>query len=163
VSFVRLVPRRDPNVVIDRQWLVFFGEAEGSPWWARWLSPGYRHVAACAWFADQERWVYFNPTRRGTVIMVYRDEEFGGRFQQMMDSSSLVLRVVASQSRTTTPFGWWCTGSIKALIGCRSLAVTPRGLARHLQDHGAEAVLMPCVADAATSSPPSAHGGFVQT
>jgi len=75
----------------------------------------------------------------------------------------LVLRVVASQSRTTTPFGWWCTGSIKALIGCRSLAVTPRGLARHLQDHGAEAVLMPCVADAATSSPPSAHGGFVQT
>lgn len=160
---VRLVPRRNPDVVIDRLWLVFFCEADGAPWWSRWLEPGYRHVIACAWFDDQQRWVYFNPARRGTVILLYREEEFGGRLTQLMASSALVLRVVATQSRRATPFGWWCTGSIKALLGVRSLAVTPFGLARYLQHRGAEAVLMPCVAAAQASSPPCPHDGLVQT
>jgi hypothetical protein len=151
VSIVSLVPRRDPNVVIDRLWLVFFSEADGAPWWSRLTAPGYRHVAACAWFADQERWVYFNPTRRGTVILLYRDDEFGGRFQQLMDSSSCVLRVVATQSRASTPFGWWCTGAIKALLGIRCRALSVRGLRDHLLRHGAEVVHMP-------GSEPEHHG-----
>jgi hypothetical protein len=159
VSIVALVPKRDPDVVIDRLWLIFFTEAKDEPWWARWFTPpGYRHVAACAWFAEQERWVYYNPTRTGTVILLYREDEFGGRFQQLMDSSALVLRVRSSLTRRATPFGWWCTGAIKALIGCRSHAVSPLGLARYLQDHGAEAVLTPCVADSPVTSPPSPHG-----
>lgn len=153
---VRLVPRRDPDVPIDRLWLVFFGEAEGSPWWSRFLAPGFRHVAACAWFADQERWVYFNPTRRGTVILLYREDEFGGRFQQMVDDSALVLRVVARQARTATPFGWWCTGAVKALLGVKARALGPRGLAMHLIRDGAEVVKMP-------GADRSIHGEPVQT
>jgi hypothetical protein len=121
-------------------WLVFFGSAESEPWWSKLLTPGYRHVAACAWFAEQERWVYYNPTRRGTVILLYRPDEFDARFTQLLASSSLVLRVVARQSRSTTPFGWWCTGAIKALVGVRSRALSPAGLARHLRRHGAEVV-----------------------
>lgn len=163
MSLVSLVPKRDPNAVIDRLWLVFFGEAEGEPWWSRLLKPGYRHVGACAWFDDQQRWVYFNPARRGTVILLYREDEFPPRLTQLMNSSSLVLRVVATQSRTSTPFGWWCTGAVKALLGTRCRAVTPFGLAQHLQDRGAEAVLMPCVAAAPTSSPPSGHGEPIHT
>jgi hypothetical protein len=143
VSIVRLVPRRNPDIVIDRLWLLFFGEAIGTPWWSRFLAPGYRHVTACAWFADQERWVYFNPTRTGTVILLYREDEFGGRLTQLMRDSTLVLRVVATQSRHATPFGWWCTGSIKALLGIRTRALCPRALARHLLRHGAEVVSMP--------------------
>ena len=164
LGLMQLVPRRDPNVVIDRLWLVFFTDGETEPWWAQWFTaPGYRHVAACAWFADQERWVYFNPTRRGTVILLYRDEEFGGRFQQLLDSSALVLRVRSTMARKATPFGWWCTGSIKALLGVRGFAVSPRGLARYLQDHGAEAVLVPCVVPQPEPSPPCRHGEPVQT
>lgn len=140
---VQLVERPKADIVIDRQWLVFFGEADGSPWWGHFLRPGFRHVAACAWFADQERWVYYNPTRRGTVILVYRDEEFGGRFQQLVDDSALVLRVVARQSRTATPFGWWCTGAVKALLGVKARALGPHALARHLLRNGAEIVDMP--------------------
>jgi hypothetical protein len=140
---VKLVPRPRADVEIDRLWLVFFGDAEGEPWWCRFLPAGYRHVAACAWFADQERWVYYNPTRRGTVILVYREDEFGGRFTQLMASSSLVLRVRASRTRGATPFGWWCTGAIKALLGVKSRALAPRQLARHLLRHGAEVVEMP--------------------
>jgi hypothetical protein len=159
MSIVQLVPKPNPDVVIDRLWLVFFSEAKDEPWWARWFTPpGYRHVAACAWFADQERWVYYNPTRTGTVILLYREDEFAGRFQQLIDTSSLVLRVRSSRTRKATPFGWWCTGAVKALLGCRGFAVTPFGLARYLQDHGAEAVLSPCVAAQPTSSPPCRHG-----
>lgn len=143
LGLIQLVPRRDPNVVIDRKWLVFFTDGEGEPWWARLLPAGYRHVAACAWFADQERWVYFNPTRRGTVILVYRDEEFGGRFQQLLDSSSLVLRVTSRHSRRSTPFGWWCTGAVKALLGVKARALSPIQLRNHLLRHGAEVVHMP--------------------
>jgi hypothetical protein len=157
VSLVRLVPRPRADVPINRLWLVFFGEAKDEPWWARWLTaPGYRHVAACAWFEDQERWVYYNPTRTGTVILLYRDEEFGGRFQQLLDSSALVLRVVARQSRRSTPFGWWCTGAVKALLGSRSRALAPRSLARHLLRHGAEVVEMP-------GSDRSIHGEPIST
>lgn len=162
-GLVQLVPRPRADIPVDRLWLVFFGEAEGAPWWSGFLAPGYRHVAACAWYDDQQRWVYFNPTRKGTVILLYREEEFGGRLTQLMNSSSLVLRVVAKQSRTATPFGWWCTGSIKALLGVGGPAITPFGLARYLGHHGAVAVLQPCVGGAETSPPPSAHGEPVQT
>lgn len=161
-GIVQLVPRRDPSAVIDRLWLVFFTEAEGAPWWSRFLAPGYRHVIACAWFAQQQRWVYYNPARTGTVILLYREDEFPARLTQLMTSSALVLRVVARQSRTATPFGWWCTGAVKALLGVRGFAVTPFGLARWLQHRGAEAVLTPCVAAAAASSPPCPNGEPVQ-
>lgn len=162
-GLVQLVPRRNPDAVIDRLWLVFFTEAEGAPWWARFLAPGYRHVIACAWFAEQQRWIYFNPSRRGTVILLYREDEFPARLTQLMNSSSLVLRVVASQSRTATPFGWWCTGAVKALLGVRGFAVTPFGLARWLQHERRKNRVTPCVADAPASSPPCQNGEPVQT
>jgi hypothetical protein len=152
MSLVQLVQKRNPDLVIDRLWLVFFSEAKDEPWWARaFTPPGYRHVAACAWFADQQRWVYYNPTRTGTVILLYRDDEFGGRFQQLLDSSALVLRVRSTMSRRATPFGWWCTGAIKALLGVNARALSPHSLARHLQRHGAEVIHMP-------GSEPEHHG-----
>ena len=156
MSIVSLVPRPRADIPIDRLWLVFFGEAEGGPWWSRFLAPGYRHVAACAWFAEQERWVYFNPTRRGTVILLYREDEFGRRFTQLMNESSCVLRVRSTMARGATPFGWWCTGSIKALLGLRSRALLPRQLRDHLLRHGAEVVVMP-------GADRSIHGEPVQT
>lgn len=156
MSIVRLVPKANPDLPIDRLWLVFFGDAEGEPWWSWFLAPGYRHVAACAWFAEQERWVYFNPTRRGTVILLYRADEFGGRFQQLVNSSSCVLRVRSTMARSTTPFGWWCTGAVKALLGVRCRALSVRGLRDHLLRHGAEVVHMP-------GSEPEHHGEPVQT
>lgn len=152
---VRLVEKPNPDAVIDRLWLVFFGEAEGEPWWTRFLAPGFRHVAACAWFDEQQRWVYFNPTRRGTVILLYREDEFGGRFTQLLASSSLVLRVRSRQARAATPFGWWCTGAIKALLGVNSRALSPKQLSDHLLREGAQALEVPAPAR-------SIHGEPVQ-
>jgi hypothetical protein len=156
VSLVRLVPRPRADIPVDRLWLVFFGEAFGQPWWARFLAPGYRHVSACAWYDDQQRWVYFDPTRRGTAIMLYREDEFSGRFAHLLGSSALVLRVVARHGRTSTPFGWWCTGAVKALLGTGGSAVTPYALSRRLLRDGAE-VVTPCVGEEAACSPPCQH------
>lgn len=156
MSLTRLVLSVNPDIPIDRLWLVFFCEAEGAPWWSRFLAPGFRHVMAAAWFDDQQRWVLIDPTRRGTVVLIYRQDQFGGRFQQLMDSSSVVLRVIARRSRTTTPFGWWCTGAVKALMGIRCRALSPKQLCRHLLRNGAEPVKMPARAR-------SIHGRPVQT
>lgn len=132
---IRLV---QADTVIDRRWMVFFGEADGAPWWSRFLRPGYRHVSACSWYAAAERWVYLNPARTGTVIMIFRDEEFGPKLTQLLNGSSLVLAVHSRAQRSSTPFGWWCTGAIKALLGVRSGALSPLSLSRHLLRHGAE-------------------------
>jgi hypothetical protein len=140
---IRLEPIPSADLVIDRQWLVFFGEGESPAWWARFLRPGFRHVVACAWFDDQERWVYYNPARTGTVILLYRDEEFGPRLTQLLAGASLVLRVRSNRQRRTTPFGWWCTGSLKALLGVRCGALSPAALAAHLLRNGAETVAVP--------------------
>lgn len=128
------------DIAIDRQWLVFFCAGEQPAWWARFLPEGYRHVAACAWFDDAERWVYYNPARIGTDIRLYRDEDFGPRLTQLLASSVLVLRVRSIRQRRSTPFGWWCTGAVKALLGVRCGALSPRSLARHLLRNGAEIV-----------------------
>lgn len=134
---------RKPVEIRRRLWLVFFHEAEGAPWWSRFLQPGYRHVSAAAWFDDQERWVYVNPARTGTVIHLYREDEFDGRLGQLMEDSALVLRIPSIEARRSTPFGWWCTGAIKALLGVRGGALSPWRLSRHLLRHGAETVPIP--------------------
>lgn len=138
-----MVPKANPDIPIDRLWLVFFTDCEGDTWWSKYLPVGYRHVTAAAWFSDQERWVYFNPTRRGTVILLYREAEFGPRMTQLMHDSSMILRVRGGLRRESTPFGWWCTGAIKALLGIRSRALSPRALALHLLRNGAEVVPRP--------------------
>lgn len=140
---IRLEPIPRADTIIDRQWLVFFCDGEQPAWWARFLPAGFRHVAACAWFDDAERWVYYNPSRHSTVILIYRDEDFGPRLTQLLASSALVLRVVSSRQRQSTPFGWWCTGAIKALLGVRCGALSPEQLARHLLRNGAEVVHLP--------------------
>jgi hypothetical protein len=48
--------------------------------------------------------------------------------------------VRATLSRSTTPFGWWCTGAMKALLGVKCRALSPRALRDHLLRDGAEVV-----------------------
>jgi hypothetical protein len=126
-----------------RLWLVFFGEADGMAWWARLCRPGFRHVAAASYFADQERWVYYDPGRRGTAIELYTGEEFDEKLGVLMQVSSAVLRVQSRFGRGCTPAGWHCVGAIKALLGVRSCALFAKGLHDHLLRIGAEPVEVP--------------------
>lgn len=141
---IRLVPakQRLPECS-PRLWLVFFGNNDGCAWWARLLRPGFRHVSAACFYADQERWVYYNPLRTGTAIEIYTGDEFDARLGILIAESTAVLRVVSRFERRATPAAWHCVGAIKALLGVRSCALGPKGLHDHLRAIGAEVVEVP--------------------
>lgn len=146
LGLVQLVPSNRTekiNTAMPRLWLVFFSDTDGAWWWTRFFRPGFRHVCAASWFAGTERWVYFNPTRAGTVIDVLTDAEFGPRFQQLVNDSSAILSVRSAFARGSTPAACFCVGSIKALLGLRSRALSPLQLFRHLLATGAETISRP--------------------
>jgi hypothetical protein len=68
-----------------------------------------------------------------------------------------VLRVASRRDRLNAPAFGFCGGSMKALLGIRSWALTPRGLYRELLRRGAETVHMeaPCVAAPMEAAAPS--------
>lgn len=143
---IRLVPKRPVgDEPLPRLWLVFFGEAVTPAWWRFLLKPGFRHVSAAAWYDDQQRWVWFNPTWRGTVIELYAPSEFDARLGQLAGTSSAILRVRSRFDRGGAPAASHCVGAVKALLGIRSRALRPYALFRHLLDNAAEIVEVPGV------------------
>jgi hypothetical protein len=139
LGLVRLVAVEPPPAKrLRRLWLIFFSNTADNHWWTRFLTPGFRHVTAAAWFATEERWVYFNPTARGTVIEIATDAEFGPRFQQLVQDSTAILLAPSQQQRRYAPAAFFCVGAIKALLGIRCCALGPLGLYRHLLANGAE-------------------------
>lgn len=140
-----------------RLWLVFFGDAQETLWWVRGLRPGFRHVSAAAYYADQERWVYVNPTRLGLIVEVWRPDEFGARLGQLAAESAAIVRMPSRADLPCLPGAAWCVGVVKALLGIRSCALAPLGLYRHLLANGAEPVEVP-VGESVQGSLPSAAG-----
>lgn len=143
LGLVQVTRKPVDDTPLPRLWLVFFSDGEGTAWWSRLLRPGFRHVEAAAWFAEQERWVWINPTWRGTAVTLYREREFDARLGHLVTQAAAVLRARSRFARGTTPAAWHCVGAIKALLGLKSCALTPYGLFRHLLDDGAEPVEVP--------------------
>lgn len=138
-----------------RLWLVFFGDTPRRAWWANVLRPGFRHIAAASWYAETERWVYFDPALRGTVIAVFTREQFPVLLDELLARSSAVLRVASRHGRGAAPAFPWCVGAIKSLLGIRSAALTPWRLHQALLRRGAEPVVSPCVAANPEAAAPS--------
>ena len=126
------------NEPLPRLWLLFFGDDPHASWWSTLLRPGFRHIRAAAWYAQQERWVYFNPTPRGAILDLYREDEFTPYFDEMVRESTLVLRVASAHDLRLTPRVTYCVSALKAMLGLRSIAMTPYGFARSLVSKGAE-------------------------
>lgn len=139
-----------------RLWIVIFAEPTGPAWWARFLRPGFRHCYAVSWYADQERWVEFNPARPGTSIHLWKAEEFPARLTQMFGEATAILRVASRAERGNAPALAFCTGELKALLGIRSFALTPYALYGDLIARGAEVVQAPCVVAKPEGAAPSA-------
>lgn len=147
-SFVR-IEYPEP---VNRLWLVFFtGKVETRAWWLRLLRPGFRHVSVGAWFQGAQRWVFINPTLRGTSVEVLDERSVDGRFGQLIRDSSLVLRVASRTGEGAVSGGPWCVGTVKRILGLRCRALSPYGLAKHLLANGAEKVEIDAMADAEAS------------
>lgn len=124
-----------------RLWLVFFGPGVGTPrWWDIFLDPGFRHVSAASYYPDVERWIYYDPGFEGTLIEVWRKDEFGARLGILLARSTIVLRVPSRWGRRMASRSWWCVGAIKSLLGVRTAAFTPKQFANFLLNSGAEVV-----------------------
>jgi hypothetical protein len=145
LGLVQLVPIPRTVTPTPRLWIVFFTDADRAWWWTRFFRRGFRHVCAASWYAGAERWVYFNPVARGTVLEVMTDAEFGPRFQQLIRDSSAILRMRTVHERSNPPAAFFCVGAIKGLLGIKSWALGPYGLWKELKARGAEPVKVLCV------------------
>lgn len=145
-------------MVNGRLWLVFFGDTPRRAWWANALRPGFRHVWAASWYADQARWVYFNPAIDGTTIMLFTADEWPVKLASLLEHSSVALRMASRRDRLRTSTLPWCVGAIKALLGIHVFALTPYRLHLALLACGAEIVhrQIPCVAAKPEAAAPSA-------
>lgn len=143
LGLIQLVRKPVHDAPIPRLWLVFFSEGDAPAWWKVFFARGWRHVQAAAWYAEQERWVWYNPTWRGTVIELYRADEFDGRLGQLATDATAVLRVRSGFARSSAPAAWHCVGAVKALLGLKTCALGPKALHDHLLGIGAETVEVP--------------------
>lgn len=125
-----------------RLWLVIFYETPERAWWANLLRPGFRHVAALSWFADQQRWVYFGPALKGTSIELFTADQAPAMFAELAEHAAAVVRFPARQDRFGAPPVSHCIGAVKGLLGIRSWALTPFGLYRDLLARGGEPVML---------------------
>jgi hypothetical protein len=112
--------------------VIFSAEADSPAWWARFLRPGFRHVYAVSYFADQERWVCVDPARNRLMVELFTAEQAPRVLARMMETAGAVLRVASRRDRLNAPAFGFCGGAMKALLGIRSWALTPRGLYRDL-------------------------------
>lgn len=129
--------------MVKRLWLVSFHDAKDRRPWTRLFKPGFGHCCALSYFADQERWVYFNPTRHGSTIALFRREEFGSRLDDLVGQSSGFLRFGQRYQRRDQPAVFYCVGAMKALLGIESRAWTPWQLYWDMVEMGAEVVKGP--------------------
>lgn len=143
-----------------RLWLVFFTNTNDWTWWTRFLAPGFRHVSAAAWYDAEQRWVYVDPTRRGLVIELWTEDEFGRRLGQLIRDSSVILRIPSAAERGSMPLiSAWCVGTVKALLGVKTRALLPRQLYSHLLALGAEIVEKPSGKSAQAPEPAPGRPG----
>ena len=126
------------NIPMPRMWTICFADNAGAAWWAKFLRPGFQHVRACCYFAAEDRWIYFNSTRRGTIIEIYTPKAFEPRFAQIIEDSSLILAIPSAYNLRHTAISAYCVGAVKSLLGLNSWAITPYQLARALIRRGAE-------------------------
>lgn len=143
IRLVPDIPYTEFERPLPRLWLVFFLESPGAAWWGKIFRRGFRHVSAACWYDDQQRWVYYNPTRKGTVIELYGYREFDVRLGELMATSGAIVRFASRHDRGCTPATWHCVGAIKALLGISGCALSPWQLFCHLRSLGAETVEIP--------------------
>lgn len=130
-------------MVEHRLWLVFFGPGEPPiRWWQWFFDPGYQHVSSLSYFADAARWVYYDPGFDVTAIELWKNEDVGQRLGQLLHDSTAILRIPSGRARRMTPASFYCVGAMKALLGVRSRALSPKALMRDLLRQGAELVEM---------------------
>lgn len=120
------------------EWFVAFWEGDRRHWWWPLCRPGFRHVAAFAYCADQAVWLVYDVTLARTLIQVLSPRQMDA----WVDALPACRRIVAYlPAQEPTPpslrLGFWCTPAVAHLVGVASRALRPEALYRDLIAQGA--------------------------
>lgn len=118
-------------------WNVVFMSRSERSWHDLICHPDYRHVCAFG-YSDDDKWVLVNPTYDHTIVAVLDDREIGQWLAEHDHVITDILTIDTEQARGwRTRLGYWCTTSVKRLLGSNSGALRPQALRRDLLRKGA--------------------------
>lgn len=117
-------------------WYVAFFDGERPHWWWRLCRPGFRHVAAFGYCAEQEVWLLYDVTLNRTMIHALTSAQMDAWAADLPDHRTIV-HMEAGEDGPTTRIGFWCTPAVAHLLGVRSRALRPEALYRDLLALGA--------------------------
>lgn len=124
-------------------WHVVFRESQTRTFWNLFTVPGYRHVAAYGYSADNDVWIVIDPGLTMMAVQVLSQNELTHWVGSHASRTSAILRMKSDVSaHFTSRFGHSCVFAVKQLLGLPSGAFTPQGLFREMRKHGAEDVFL---------------------
>lgn len=125
----------DPQPATIGEWYAAFWDGETPYWWWPICRPGFRHVAAFGYDAEQAVWLLYDVCLARTHIRALSSAQ--------MDAWVLALpagrRIVCFAGTDAAPrrIGFWCTTAVSHLLGVRTRALRPEALYRDLLAQGA--------------------------
>lgn len=122
-------------------WNVVFLSRDRESWWDLLTRRQYRHVVAYGYSAATDSWILVDPRLSHTGVLTLSHDQIDRWFGAHAAQITSVVRVTVQDGRRRSRWlGYWCSTSIKSLVGSRSSAFTPEGLRRDLLRDGAEIV-----------------------
>ncbi|MFC5373977.1 hypothetical protein ACFPIF_15545 [Brevundimonas faecalis] len=117
-------------------WYVAFFDGERPHWWWRLCKPGFRHVAAFGYCAEQAVWLLYDVTLKRTFIHVLTSEQMD-QWVAELPGNRTIVHMPARDTPPVRRVGFWCTPAVAHLLGAPSRALRPEGLYRDLMALGA--------------------------
>ena len=120
-------------------WYAAFFDGERPHWWWRLCRPGFRHVAAFGYCAEQGVWLLYDVTLKQTMIHALSSEQMDAWVDNLPAARRIVHFTPDAPEPPSVRLGFWCTPAVAHLVGVRSRALRPQALYRDLVAQGARA------------------------
>ncbi|WP_338575723.1 hypothetical protein V8J38_11185 [Brevundimonas olei] len=117
-------------------WYVAFFDGERPHWWWRLCKPGFRHVAAFGYCAEQAVWLLYDVTLKRTFIHALTSDQMDAWVDGLPENRT-ILHLQSGAAEPASRIGFWCTIAVAHLLGVRSRALRPEALCRDLLALGA--------------------------
>lgn len=125
-------------VGMPAEWFVAFWEGEQRHWWWPLCRPGFRHVAAFGYCAEQAVWMVYDVTLARTLIQALSPRQMDAWVDALPPCRRIVAYLPTKEPKPPgLRLGFWCTPAVAHLVGVASRALRPQALYRDLMAQGA--------------------------
>lgn len=126
----------EPQPSTIGEWYVAFFDGETPHWWWSFCRPGFRHVCAFAYDAEQRVWLLYDVALVRTHIRALSSDQMDAWVLALPAHRSILLAPVDDRPPAHR-IGFWCTTAVAHLLGRRARALRPQALYRDLLASGA--------------------------